>query len=405
MKWWFKQKLYIQIFVMITLGIIAGLIFGENISVIEPIGDIFLRSLMVLVVPLTIFTIIAGITKLNDSMSVGRIGLRISLFYFLTSMFAVGIGVLVAFLMRPGQNAEGMLAIETEDVEPETLNLINQLVSWVPENAVEAMANQNMLQIIILSIALGLGLLALGEKGKTLKKIFNEGSDLMLKITEYVMYLAPYGIFALIATTVGTLGTDMLMATLQFIYTQYLGLAILLIVVYPLLLKFLAKQNIITFYKKASPALLIAASTSSSAATIPASMKVCKENFGIPEKVYGFTIPLGSTVNMDGGAVAWGVLAVFASYLYGMEITFASVLTFVFLGTALSIGTAGVRGAPIITSTILLSTLGLPLELVPILAAIWPLIDIGNTTTNITGDLVGTTYVASSENEIGKFSE
>src|SRR5699024_208743 len=206
MKWWFKQKLYIQIFVMITLGIIAGLIFGENISVIEPIGYIFLRSLMVLVVPLTIFTIIAGITKLNDSMSVGRIGLRISLFYFLTSMFAVGIGVLVAFLMRPGQNAEGMLAIETEDVEPETLNLINQLVSWVPENAVEAMANQNMLQIIILSIALGLGLLALGEKGKTLKKIFNEGSDLMLKITEYVMYLAPYGIFALIATTVGTLG-------------------------------------------------------------------------------------------------------------------------------------------------------------------------------------------------------
>ena len=194
---------------------------------------------------------------------------------------------------------------------------------------------------------------------------------------------------------VGTLGTDVLAEVGRFILADYIALLIVLGIVYPLIIKFLARRNPIDFYKKISPALLVAASTTSSNATLPVSMNVANKNLGIPEKVYGFTLPLGATVNMDGMAVDLGVISVFAANLYGLPITLPLLIQFVFLGLVLSIGAAGVKGAGIVMSTILLSTPGLRLTLVPKLAAIWPIIDIGHTTANIAGDLTGTTLVAS----------
>jgi Na+/H+-dicarboxylate symporter len=237
--------------------------------------------------------------------------------------------------------------------------------------------------------------LALGRRAERAIELFAVGADLMITITEFVMKLAPYGILALVACMVASLGVEMLGAVVRFIITDYLALAVVLILVYPLLLKTLGKLNPIRFYRNVSPAMLVAASTTSSSATLPVSMGVAEKNLGVSEKVYGFTLPLGTTINMDGVAVAIGVIAVFASNLYNEPITLARIFQFVFLGLVLSIGTAGIKGAGIVISTVLLQTLGLPLTIVPILASIWPVVDIGHTTCNVSGDLCGTTIIAS----------
>lgn len=394
MKWWLARPLYVQIFIGVVIGIILGIIFKEDIAVIKPIGDIFLSLLQFLVVPLTIFCLIAGILKMEDIRSLRQIGFRIGIYFIITGILATAVGILVAVILNPGKGTTGILE-GTEEVETVEFSFMNQIVSWFPRNIVQAMAETNMLQIIIASLIIGIALLSLGNKVNGLKRLANEGSDLMIKITEFIMYLSPIGILALVANMVGTLGTDLLKEVGRFIIADYIGLLIVLGIVYPLIIKLLARRNPFVFYKKVSPSLLVAASTTSSNATLPVSMNIARKSLGIPEKVYGFTLPLGATVNMDGMAVGLGVISVFAANLYGLEITLSLILQFVFLGLVLSIGAAGVKGAGIIMSTILLSTLGLPLTLVPILAAIWPIIDIGHTTTNITGDLTGTMMVAS----------
>lgn len=394
MKWWFKRQLYVQIAICVVIGIGLGLILGPSAEVLKPIGDIFIRLLQFLVVPLTFFCLIAGVTKMEDIRSLRAVGSKIGIYFIVTGILATAVGVVVALFINPGKGTTGLLS-GNETVEPVQFSFMDQILGWVPTNIISSMAETNMLQIIIAAIIIGLGLLALGDRVSGLRKLANEGSELMIKITEFIMYISPYGILALVATMVGTLGTDLLAEVGLFILADYIALIIVLGVVYPLIIKFLARKNPVGFLKKISPALLVAASTTSSNATLPVSMNVANKNLGIPEKVYGFTLPLGATVNMDGMAVALGVISVFAANLYDIPITITMIVQFVFLGLVLSIGAAGVKGAGVIMSTILLSTLGLPLTLVPILAAIWPIIDIGHTTVNIAGDLTGTTMVAS----------
>lgn len=393
MKWWFKKQLYFQIAICAVIGVALGLLLGPNASILKPIGDIFISLLQFLVVPLTFFSLIAGIIKMGDIRAVRSVGGKIGLYFICSSLVATIVGVVVALIINPGKGSIGLLDT-SEKVEAVEFSFINQIVGWFPTNIFKAMAETNMLQIIIASIIIGSALLVLGDRANGLKKLTNESADVMIKITEFVMYISPYGILALVANMTGTLGSKMLAEVGLFILADYIALFIVLVVVYPLIIKVFARKNPIGFYKKISPAIVVAASTTSSNATLPVSMSVANKNLGIPEKIYGFTLPLGATVNMDGMAVVLGVIAVFASNLYDIPITFTSILQFVFLGLALSIGAAGVKGAGVIMSTVLLSTLGLPLALVPILAAIWPIIDIGHTTTNVVGDLTGTTVVA-----------
>ena len=394
MKWWFTRQLYIQIAIGVAIGIVLGLILGPNAEILKPIGDIFINLLQFLVVPLTFFCLIAGVTKMEDIRALRSVGSKIGIYFVLTGILSTSIGIVVALIINPGKGTTGLLSANV-NVEAQKFSFMDQIIGWFPRNIVQAMAETNMLQIIIASIIIGLALLALGDRVSGLRKLANEGSELMIKITEFIMYISPYGILALVANMVGTLGTDVLAEVGRFILADYIALLIVLGLVYPIIIKFLARRNPIDFYKKISPALLVAASTTSSNATLPVSMNVANKNLGIPEKIYGFTLPLGATVNMDGMAVGLGVISVFAANLYGLPITIPLIIQFVFLGLVLSIGAAGVKGAGIVMSTILLSTLGLPLTLVPILAAIWPIIDIGHTTANIAGDLTGTTMVAS----------
>ncbi len=395
MKWWFRQPLYLQIFVCILLGIVLGLLPGPQAAFIKPLGDIFIRLLKMLIVPLTFFTLISGMTKLEDLRSFRSLGGMTILYYGLSSLVAAALGTAVALIVKPGRDAAGLLSTGGTPVEAAEFNLIDNLVSWFPDNPIRAMTEGHMLQIIVFAIIVGLGLLAMGARARSLVKLFNDGAELMITITEFVMKTAPYGILALVANMVASLGTEMLAEVGRFLVADYATLLILLVAFYPPLLLFLGKLSPLRFYRNIAPAMLVAGSTTSSSATLPVSMAVAEENLGIPEKVWGFTLPLGATVNMNGMAAAIGVIAVFASNLYAVPLTPALLFQFIFLGLALSIGTAGVKGGGIVMSGILLQTLNLPLTLIPLLASLWPILDIGHTVCNVTGDLVGTSVVGS----------
>ena len=394
MKWWFRQQLYTQIFICIVVGIILGLVFGEKVTVIQPIGDIFIRLLMMLIVPLTFLTLISGITKLDDVKSLRSLGGLTILYYALSSLVAGAVGMSIALLLQPGKGVVIDLSKTPEKFEE--FSFIDNLVHWIPKNPIEALATANMLQIIAFAIIVGITLLAMGKKGERLVVLASDGAALMIRITEFVMKVAPYGILALVANMVASMGFDMLREVGRFILSQYLALLLFLVFLYPILIRYLGKLNPLRFYRNIAPAMLVAASTTSSGATLPVSMGVAEDNLGAPEKVWGFTLPLGATVNMDGMAACIGCIAVFSCNLYHVPITAGRMFQFMFVGLALSIGTAGVKGAGIVMSTILLQTIGLPtVIIIPILTSIWPVLDVGNTCCNVTGDLVGTTIIAS----------
>ena len=394
MRWWFRQQLYTQILICIVIGIALGLLMGPKATMLEPVGEIFIRLLKMLIVPLTFLTLVSGVTKMDSLRSLRSVGGMTVLYYAVTSVCACTVGTVLALILQPGKGVQGLLE-STQEPNLQEFSFVDSIVSWIPTNPIEAAATGNMLQIIVFSLIVGVGLLALGEKAKEVIKLFSVGADLMITITEFVMKLAPYGILALVACMVSSMGVEMLAAVVRFVVTDYLALAVVLVLVYPLLLKTLGKVNPIRFYRNVSPAMLVAASTTSSSATLPVSMGVAEKDLGVSEKVYGFTLPLGTTINMDGMAVAIGVIAVFASNLYNEPITLGRIIQFVFLGLVLSIGTAGIKGAGIVISTVLLQTLGLPLTIVPILASIWPVVDVGHTACNVSGDLCGTTIIAS----------
>lgn len=400
MKWWMRLPLYTQIAIGGLVGIVLGLLLGENVKYIEPFGTLFIQLLKMLIIPLVITSILAGMLKMKDAKMVGKIGGGFLLYLVVSSLFATTIGVIVALFMQPGKGIESILN-HGETVESEGFSFLDHFLAMVPTNIFESLANMEMLQIIIFTVFIGLTMLSLGEeKTATVTKFINEGANIMLKLTSFVIQLAPYGILALLAGLVGQFGSDMLGAVLKFVIADYIALFIVAMLVYPLMLKLTTGLNPIQFYKNIYPSMLFAFTTSTSSATIPVSLQVTKKNLGISERTAGFTVPFGATANMDGFAVAIGIISVFAANLYGIQITFGMILQFVLLGLILSIGAAGVRGAGVVMSIVLLETLGMPLTLIPILAAIWPVIDMGHTTLNITGDLTGTAIVAKKTDDL-----
>jgi Na+/H+-dicarboxylate symporter len=400
MKWWLKLPLYTQIAIGGLLGIVLGFIFGENVKYIAPVGTLFIRLLQMLIIPLVITSILAGILNMKDAKSVGKVGGGFLIYLVITSIIATSIGVIVALIIKPGKGLQSILN-HGEKVETVEFNFVDHFLAWVPSNVFQSLVNMEMLQIIVFTVIIGLVMLALGEeKVPTITKFVNESANIMLKLTGYIIQLAPYGILALLANLVGTFGSEMLSAVVKFVIADYIALLIVLLVVYPISLKLTTGLNPIQFYKNIYPSMLFAFTTSTSSATIPVSLQVTKNNLGVSEKTAGFTIPFGATANMDGFAVAIGIISVFAANLYGIEITFGLILQFVLLGLVLSIGAAGVRGAGIVMSIVLLEALGMPLLIIPILAAIWPVIDMGHTTVNIAGDLNGTAIVAKKTNDL-----
>ena len=375
MQFWKKLGLGTKIIIGIVIGIIIGLVSPAAAKFISPLGDIFLRMLKMLIVPLVFFSITSGICKMGDVKQLRNVGLRYVLWIVISAVFAATVGMVAALIVQPGKGTTDFLA-GAEAAEAASYSFIDNVVSWFPTNIVESMVNANLLQIIVFS-----------------PKVIDQASVTMLKITEYVIAFSPFGIMSLMATLVNTVSGAAMVEVIKFIVLDNV-VGLILLVLFPLIIKIFAKLPPMRFMKKISTPILVAVSTCSSAATLPVSIDTCEKKLGIPENIYGFTLPLGNTCGMVGFAMFLGMACVFASNLYGFPITVGSMINFIFLGLILSIGAAGVKGAGVVMSGVLLSTLGMPLTLIPILAAIWPAIDPCHTTLNNVGDLVGTTIVA-----------
>ena len=391
MSLWKKLGLGTKIIIGIILGVIIGLASPAAASAIKPIGDIYLRMLKMLIVPLVFFSITSGITKMGDVKQLRNVGLRYVIWIVISAIIAAFVGVVAAMIVQPGKGTTDFLASEAP--EASAYSFIDNVVSWFPTNIVESMVNANLLQIICFSLFLGVALLALGQKVAGLIGVLEQCTTTMLKITEYVVGFTPFGVLSLMATLVNTISGATMKEVLKFIILDNVTFVVLMLI-YPILVSVLARLPIGRFYKKISTPILVALSTCSSAATLPVSIETCDKKLGIPENIYGFTLPLGNTCGMTGFAMFIGMCCIFASNLYGFPVTIGSIVNFVFLGLILSIGAAGVKGAGVVMSGVLLQTLGMPLTLIPILAAIWPTIDPAHTTLNNVGDLVGTTIIA-----------
>lgn len=390
-----RIPLWQQILAGVVLGAVIGFASPAAAEFISPLGDIFLRMLKMLIVPLVFFSITSGICKMGDIKQLRAVGLRYILWIVVSAVIASAVGVAAALIVQPGRGTTEFLA-SAEAAEASTYSFIDNVVGWFPTNIVESMYNANLLQIIVFTLFLGISLLALGDRVSGLVKIIDQCSDTVLKITEYVIGFSPLGILSLVATMVSTVSGAMMKEVLLFILLDNICAVVILLVIYPLLVQLLGKLSGLRFMKKAAPALLVAISTSSSAATLPVSIKISDEELGIPENIYGFTLPLGNTCGMTGFAVFIGLCCVFASNLYGFPLSVSRIVQFVFLGLILSIGAAGVKGAGVVMSGVLLESLGMPLTLIPILAAIWPAIDPAHTVLNNAGDLAGTVIVSRS---------
>ena len=362
------------------------------------LGQVFLRGIMMLVVPLVFVSLVNGAANMGDVKKLGRVGSKTIVFYMSTTAVAIIISLVLGVFFKPGVGLD-MGAIQTVDV---TINpkvpLVQVLYEMIPNNVVGAMASGNMLQIIVFALFTGIGLSLLGEKGQYLASFFQKLNDLIMKLVEIVMLFAPIGVFGLIARTFATLGYTAILPLMKYVGLVYLALLIHATVVYGSLFKVFANLSLRKFYKKFSPAMFVAFSTASSGATIPFSLDICEKKLGISKDISSFTIPLGATINMDGTAMMQGIASLFIAQAYGIEMTLPMMLTIVLTATLASIGTAGVPGAGAIMLSMVLQSVGLPLEGLGLIMGIDRLVDMGRTSINVTGDAVCTSIIAKSEN-------
>lgn len=395
-----NMSLVTKIAIGLIAGIIVGLIFGKQATIVKPLGDLFLRLIKMIIVPLVLSSLVVGTASLGDTRRLGRIGGKTILYYLSTTAVAVVIGLILAIIIKPGLGLQ--IALPTTANAAKIPSVIDTLLAIVPTNPIQAFLDANMLQIITFAIFLGIAITVIGEKGQPLLKVFDSLADVMYKITGMVMAVAPYGIFGLIAPIVGTYGPQVLLPLLKLIVVVGVGAILHALIVYSSLVSVIAKVGPVKFFRGAMEAILVAFSTCSSAGTLPVSMRCAEDKLGVSPKVYSFTLPLGATVNMDGSALYQGVCALFIAQVYGIDLSAGQMLMVVLASTLGSIGAAGVPGAGLIMLTMVLNAVGLPLEGLALVAGIDRILDMFRTSINVCGDLCGSVVIASTEKELDR---
>lgn len=392
-----NASLILKITVALILGIIVGVIFGKDAAVLAPFGDLLIHLLKFLIIPLILFTLIVGInqTKIGN---LGRMGGKVFLYYLLTSALAIIVGIAVASLFDPGT---GMTLDTNEKFDvPDNPGVISVLLNIVPENIVAAFSELNLLAIIFTAIVFGIAISSLrtskehAELGEQVYKVVDGLNEATLSIMKVILQYVPIGIFAIIAKTVGNQGADTLLSLGNMILVLYVAL-IVQVGIYVIFL-ILSKIKPTKFFAQARTPMITAFATQSSSGTLPLTLNAAK-NLGVSKSLYGFSLPLGATINMDGAAIRIAVSAVFAANIVGDPLSFTDMLQVVLVGTLASVGTAGVPGAGIIMIATVFAQLGLPMQAVGLLTAIDALVGMGCTALNVTGDLVGTTIINKSE--------
>ncbi len=380
------------------LGIIVGIVAGEKASVLSPFGTIFTRLLGMVVPVLVFFSISSSFANIGDAKKLTRWAGKVIGFFLLTTFIGTLIGIACGLIFKPGQG------LTIPDAEYEVTTITAQMfIDWLPSNAVGCLAEGNTIQIVFLSIFVGLATVFMpdGKSKETLVNLLNAGQDLCLQIIKGIMYYAPIGIFALMAASISSLQGSFLGEMANFLLAVTIGFAVHIVLCYFGMIKFIAKLNPIRFTKKLFPALITAFSTTSSAGTMPVTLQ-CTKDIGVDDEVADFGIPLGVTFNMDSMAVEIPLYIMLGMYAVGTAPNVGQLVLFALMGVAFSIGCAGVPGGGLAIAVILVNAFGLPVEVVGWIAAVFFYLDVTGTTMNIWGDAVCTTIVAKSE---GLFDE
>lgn len=421
-----KLPLHSKILIGMVLGLAFGLICLQlpalasfTLDFIKPIGTIFIRGLKMVAVPLVLASLIVGVANIGDISKLSRMGGKTLLIFIVTTVISITIGLSIVAVMKPGEklpestrenlislydnNAQGKISYAAEVKQRGPLQ---PLVDMVPDNVFLATTNNGkMLQVVFFAIIVGIALLQIPkDKGKPVMDFFNGINEVIIKIVQYIMLIAPYGVFALIASLIVEIaGNDpsqaweLLYALLWYTICVILGMMIMMVVVYPILIRYFSKIKYLDFFKGMRPAMLLGFSTSSSTATLPVTMDRVEKNLGVSEEVASFVLPLGATINMNGTSLYQGVSAIFIAQALGLDLTLTSQLTIVLTATLAAVGTAGVPGAGLVMLIVVLEAVGIPAAGIALIMAPERILDMIRTMVNITGDASVSVVVASTE--------
>ena len=373
-------------------------------GVIDAGGKIFITLLKMLVVPLVFVSLVCGAASLGDTGSVGRLGGKTIGLYLLTTAIAVSMAMLIALTTDPGLGGESANQSQAATAfEPKTAPSVKDtFINVVPGNPIAAMADGKMLQVILFALLFGLALSKAGTSGEKLRAFFMDLNDVMMRLITMIIALTPIGVFCLMTQLGATLGLAEIAKVAMYFATIVIALLAHAALVYPLLLKSLTGLSPLAFLAKMREPLLVAFSTSSSGATLPVTLRTVEHKLGVPNNVASFAVPLGATINMDGTAIMQGVATIFIAQFYGIDLGLTALLTVVLTATLASIGTAAVPGVGLITLTLVLDQVGLPVEGIALIIGVDRLLDMLRTAVNVTGDATVATIVASSEGELDR---
>ena len=392
------MSLAMQIFVATLLAIFAGVLlqsqadFANNF--IKPFGTIFLNLVKFIVVPIVLFSIMCGIISMSDIRKVGVIGLKTVVFYLCTTAFAVTIGLIGGNLFK------GMFpVVATTDLAYEasaSTSFMDTLVNIFPSNFFKPLVEGNMLQVIVMAILMGFSIILVGEKNVRVVAAFNDLNDIFMKCMELILKLSPIGVFCLLCPIIADNGPAIIGSLAMVLLTAYICYIVHAAVVYSLTVKTMGGMSPVKFFKGMMPAIMFAFSSASSVGTLPINLD-CTQKLGAKKEVASFVLPLGATINMDGTAIYQGVCAIFIASCYGIQLTLPQMLTIVLTATLASIGTAGVPGAGMVMLAMVLTSVGLPVDGIALVAGVDRIFDMGRTTVNITGDAACAIVVSNME--------
>lgn len=401
-----KIELHWQILIAFILAILFGLFLNEYVNYVRWLGDLFLRALKMIIVPLVLTSMIAGVSNLGESKALGRIGLKAIIFFLSTGLVAIITGLFFVNLIKPGLNADLGLRMDIPELSVAKYGIKEIILRIIPTNVFEAFANADMIAIIFFAILFGLFTLKVEEKYRnTLNNFFNSAFEVMMKMTSYIIQFAPIGIFGIVAGVVADQSADKSKLLAMFghlgvyMITVFLSLGFHFFITLPLILKLIGRINPINHFKAMSLPILTAFSTSSSSATLPITITAVEKNAGVSNKISSFVLPLGATINMNGTALYECVAAMFISQAYGIELSSFQQMIVVITALLASIGAAGIPMAGLVMMSIVLTAVGLPLEGIGLILAVDRILDMSRTALNVFGDTCGAVVIAKLEGE------
>lgn len=408
-----KMALHVKIFIALFLGVGFGYVLNFMGGVNNPIinsyvlpflqflGDLFLKSIKMVVVPLVFFSIVDAALSLGDLKKLKSIGIKTVFFFLGSSAIAATIGLIYANLIQPGKGV--LLSGNVTKVNVKELpGFYKTILDLIPNNPFQSLTNGDMMPIIVFALLMGFAIIKLGDKAKGLANVMSALSMVMFSIINIIIALIPYGVFGLMAVAMAKYGTALFGPVLKFILADYLSQGTMVVAVYSIFLIGIAKVNPIAFWRKAIQPYIIAFSTCTSSAALPVSMDIAPRKLGVPRDISSFVLPLGATANMNGTCIYFGIIVIFASQLYGIELSLQQQILLVLQATFLSVGCAATPQIGLIISITLLTQMGLPLEATALVAGIYRIIDQAHTATNSSGDLVTSVCIAALEGELDR---